>query len=424
MSFTSVVSDGKGGFLETPKPRPRLNSTESNMSVPTPLISPFPDGKEDAYGIDYSDEDEEDDDDENRETLKDPNDDDDDDDGDDENDEEYQKALKKFKKESEEELKKLKNKNKSSDEIDVNTSEMIRRRYSVSTLRRKGLSGESINMDTIENYQTPIIKKTPQEKRRLEKSLANNVLFSQYDKDDLSALYLAMFSKEFKKGDVIIKQGDKGDNFYVVDSGVCDIFVKMPNSDKPKLVKVVRTGDYFGELALMYGTPRAATIIAKTDTKLWGIDRMSYRKIIMGRTMRNRKLYEGFLKKVPLLQSMNDYERLTVADALIPVTFKKGEIVIKQGDKGDEFFIVVHGELLVTKVVDQIEKQLVTLKAGSYFGELALLYNEPRAATITALSTVKCVKLDSKSFRMIMGEIDEILKRNSKNYEFYIRKAI
>ena len=54
----------------------------------------------------------------------------------------------------------------------------------------------------------------------------------------------------------------------------------------------------FGELALIYGTPRAATVKAKTDVKLWGIDRDSYRRILMGNTMRKRKMYEEFLSKV------------------------------------------------------------------------------------------------------------------------------
>ena len=57
----------------------------------------------------------------------------------------------------------------------------------------------------------------------------------------------------------------------------------------------------FGELALIYGTPRAATIKAKTDVKLWAIDRDTYRRILMGSTIRKRKLYDSFLEKVSIL---------------------------------------------------------------------------------------------------------------------------
>ena len=57
----------------------------------------------------------------------------------------------------------------------------------------------------------------------------------------------------------------------------------------------------FGELALIYGTPRAATIKAKTQVKLWAIDRDTYRRILMGSIIRKRKLYDEFLTKVSIL---------------------------------------------------------------------------------------------------------------------------
>lgn len=63
----------------------------------------------------------------------------------------------------------------------------------------------------------------------------------------------------------------------------------------------IAEGGSFGELALIYGTPRAATVRAKTDVKLWGIDRDSYRRILMGSTIRKRKMYEEFLSRVSIL---------------------------------------------------------------------------------------------------------------------------
>lgn len=67
------------------------------------------------------------------------------------------------------------------------------------------------------------------------------------------------------------------------------------------LVTTIQDGGSFGELALIYGTPRAATVRAKTDVKLWGIDRDSYRRILMGSTIRKRKMYEEFLSRVSIL---------------------------------------------------------------------------------------------------------------------------
>ncbi|KAF3813817.1 hypothetical protein GH733_017849 [Mirounga leonina] len=93
-------------------------------------------------------------------------------------------------------------------------------------------------------------------------------------------------------------------------------------------------------MALIYGTPRAATVKAKTDLKLWGIDRDSYRRILMGSTLRKRKMYEEFLSKVSILESLEKWERLTVADALEPAQFEDGEKIVVQGEPGDDFFII------------------------------------------------------------------------------------
>lgn len=195
--------------------------------------------------------------------------------------------------------------------IDTEVSENIRRRYSISTIRRKAFSSEPIDIKDLQDYKKVKIEKTESERKRLEQTLSTLPLFKHYDKEDMESLYDAMFAKNFDTGDVIIKQGkinilvfnfiigDKGDYFYVVDSGYCEIYVEK-DGKQPQLVKTVGPGDYFGELALIYGTPRAATVKAVTPVKLWAIDRMTYRKIIMGQTLKKRSMYENFLKKVPL----------------------------------------------------------------------------------------------------------------------------
>lgn len=137
-----------------------------------------------------------------------------------------------------------------------------------------------------------------------------------------------------------------------------------------ELVSCIGEGGSFGELALIYGTPRAATVKARSDeVKLWGIDRDSYRRILMGSTIRRRKMYQDFLARVPILGESNSprqmalptrpsclltlatssscvdnlekWERLTVADALEPVRFEAGDCIVQQGDPGDDFYIII-----------------------------------------------------------------------------------
>ena len=119
-------------------------------------------------------------------------------------------------------------------------------------------------------------------------------------------------------------QGDEGDNFYVIDQGEVEIFVNG------ELATTIGEGGSFGELALIYGTPRAATVRAKTDVKLWGIDRDSYRRILMGSTIRKRKMYEEFLSRVSILgefaRNVHSLERITI---LLYVRVNQAEFLLR-----------------------------------------------------------------------------------------------
>lgn len=164
------------------------------------------------------------------------------------------------------------------------------------------------------------------------------------------------------------------------------------------MVTIIGEGGSFGELALIYGTPRAATVRAKTDVKLWGIDRDSYRRILMGSTIRKRKMYEEFLSRVSILESLDKWERLTVADALETVNFDDKETIVRQGEPGDDFYIIVDGTALVlqnrAEGAPEEATEVGRLGPSDYFGEIALLLDRPRAATVVAKGPLKCVKLD------------------------------
>ncbi|RZF33418.1 hypothetical protein LSTR_LSTR009609 [Laodelphax striatellus] len=193
-----------------------------------------------------------------------------------------------------------------------------------------------------------------------------------------------------------------------------------------ELVTTIGEGGSFGELALIYGTPRAATVKAKTDVKMWGIDRDSYRRILMGSTIRKRKMYEEFLSRVSILESLDKWERLTVADALEPVSFEDRETIVRQGEPGDDFYIIVEGTALVLQYRAEGEEptEVGRLGPSDYFGEIALLLDRPRAATVTAKGPLKCVKLDRARFERVLGPCADILKRNITQYNSFVSLSV
>jgi cAMP-dependent protein kinase regulator len=120
----------------------------------------------------------------------------------------------------------------------------------------------------------------------------------------------------------------------------------------PTHLKVYHHGEAFGELALLYNCPRAASITAINDSILWKLDRGTFNNIVKDAAIRRRTMYEEFLKKVTLLSSMDNYERTMVSDAFFQQKWKTGDFIIKEGSIGDEFYFVVEGQAAAAKVID------------------------------------------------------------------------
>lgn len=286
--------------------------------------------------------------------------------------------------------------------------------------RRGGVSSEAVSEEDIANYQKKVIPKTHQEMLALQEALNKNVLFKYLDDKTRSDIFDVMEPKDYKAGESIIVQGEEGDYFYIIHKGEVDVYVSNAK------VGSIGEGGSFGELALIYGLPRAATIAAKENCEnvtTFRLDRESYRMLLMGNTLKKRKLYEEFLKKVPILESLDSWETLTLADSLEAIVYNDGGVVVKQGEPGDNFFIIVNGEakVLQKKDGDSEEVEVGTLKTSDYFGEIALILNRPRAATVVANGKLECVKVDRSRFERILGPCQDILKRNMDQYQSIIQ---
>lgn len=193
--------------------------------------------------------------------------------------------------------------------------------------------------------------------------------FRHLDSDQMKLLIDAMFEKAVEKsGEMIIKQGDEGDYMYIVEGGIFEaLLLKKENGKhgKPEYIKTVPPKIYdnegfFGELALMYNTVRAASIISRTPGKLWVLDRQTFRKTIIKSTHEKLKQYEEFLKNVPLFKELTNYERNNIAYALQTIEYKDNDVILKQGEPGDSMFFVETGTVKCTIKV-HLKKDITTM---------------------------------------------------------------
>jgi cAMP-dependent protein kinase regulator len=286
----------------------------------------------------------------------------------------------------------------------------------IGKLRRGAVSAEPFSEEDATSYVKKVVPKDYKTMAALSKAISKNILFAHLDDNERSDIFDAMFPVIHCANETIIKQGDEGDNFYIIDSGEVAVYVNN------ELVTTISDGGSFGELALIYGQLRAATVRAKADVKLWAIDRDTYRRILMGSTIRKRDMYQEFLSKVSILKSLDKWERLTVADSLEPVQFDDGQKIVVQGEHGEDFFIIIEGNATVLQQRSENEEPLEVGRLGSsdYFGEIALLLDRPRAATVIAKGPLKCVKLDRQRFERVLGPVSEILKRNISRYASFV----
>lgn len=284
-------------------------------------------------------------------------------------------------------------------------------------MRRGAVSAESAAEDD-GPYERKVYPKSEEARRRLKQAVAHNILFSHLDDAQLDEVTDAFFEVAKGAGEAVIRQGEEGDNFYILDSGECEIFVQK-GSAPPVKVFTARAGNSFGELALMYNCPRAATVKAVGSVVLWGLDRVSFQRILKSTASERRKQYEGFLEQVPLLQSLTGEERAKIADVLEEHVFRDGEHIIRQGEEGHHFYIIAEGGAAVLKSMGpgQPEQEVMAMRAGQFFGELALLRDQPRAASVVARGRCKVVALDRASFTRLLGPCDEILARQEAEYE-------
>ena len=303
--------------------------------------------------------------------------------------------------------------------------EEMKKRQAKKKGNRTSVSAEVYGIHNVKKPYVPrVIPKTEQQISRIKDRCMQSFIFNSLEDKELKTVIDSFEEKRYTAGQAVITQGEEGDVLYLVDSGELTCEKVFKSGDAPTYLKTYVPGESFGELALLYNAPRAATIKAKTDAVLWALDRECFNNIVKDAAMKKREKYENTLKKVEILKSIDPYELGQICDALKSVTYKAGDVIIKQNDTGDVFYILDEGKCHAEKVFEEGKEpqKVKEYESGGFFGELALLKNEPRAASIIADTNCKCLYLDRMAFKRLLGPLENILQRNSENYIKYMNK--
>ena len=309
---------------------------------------------------------------------------------------------------------------KNTDSVQNDIASKLAQKNQKGIKKKMGISAEAYGTYNQQKaFVAQVIPKTAEQQKQIKATLAKSFMFSSLEPNEQQIVIDAMKIKSFKNNEHVIKQGDEGNELYILYEGSLKCEKIFPGNTEPTFLKNYVSGEVFGELSLLYNTPRAASIISTGDSTCFSLDRETFNHIVKNSAIQKRELYETFLKKVTILQGLDHYERSKICDCLKTESFSKGDYVIRQGDEGDKLYFVKEGVFHATKnSTSNKEDKVFQFKDNDYFGELALINNDKRQANIVVESTTgSLVSIDKNSFKRLLGPIEEIMKRNAGRYD-------
>lgn len=257
------------------------------------------------------------------------------------------------------------------------------------------------------NISLEVTKKSDRERVNIEDALKENTFMKSMNSDQKNLIIDVMTKRPYSAGTEIIKEGSDGNEMYILEKG--EVSVQKGNQH----IVDIKSG-LFGELAILYNCRRTATITARTAVIVWVLSRGQFQTIVKqsGSTKEAEKY--DLLSSVNALKDLNQGKLRKIADCVDEENYPDAQRIIKQGAKGDTFYIIRSGMVRIT--VDQqdgSEKEVARMGRGEYFGEVALMREDRRTANVYAEGALALYTLDRTAFSSLIGSLDDAATQNA-----------
>jgi nitric-oxide synthase, bacterial len=242
--------------------------------------------------------------------------------------------------------------------------------------------------------------------------LKNVAIFSSLSGPELRNLALTAATSSVAAGEEILREGDFAKVMYVIESGAVQIYTR--NFDGADLVlQRLESGEAFGEQALLPGGSlrRSASARALHDARLLVITREALLRALETHEDLSRNLQEiGESQRIERRLRLQESIFTSLGGALPGgsfrfETFRAGQTLFHQGETGDRVYLILSGAAHVTALQDGSEHELAELRAGQFFGQTAILRDEPRSATVSAVTDLETASIDGRWFRELHQRI-------------------
>jgi CRP-like cAMP-binding protein len=255
-------------------------------------------------------------------------------------------------------------------------------------------------------------------------------LFATMDQAEIALLCSRLREEHYTPGQVIIRQGERGDRFYIIKRGHVEVTMRDERGVS-EVVNQLDRGDYFGELALLRDAPRNATCRATLPTEVLSLSRQDFDRLVKARFALREKVdrsiaWADLLRRMPLFAELDALQIQLIAAQLREERYEPGAIIIRQEEIGETFYVIESGRVQVSVAQDGEERVIAERGPGEYVGEIALLLKVPRTATVRSLTPSHVLALHRADFDRLVAEhlyISRGLERETSRRMIDLRRA-
>ncbi len=218
------------------------------------------------------------------------------------------------------------------------------------------------------------------------------------------------------EGDIVFEKNDYTNSFYTIVEGSVRIHIDADNFDN---YITIGQGAFFGEMGLISGRRRTATISSNEKSILIETPRRTMIKMRNSVPSVRRVIdREAIIRQIQsyIAPGVSRDDLKPLADSAEIKRYKKGEVIFKEGDDGDALHLIRKGSAMVTKRIGGRDVTLNYQAAGSYFGEMALMAEIPRTATVTAAVETETVIIEGEKFINLMNDDVDLYNRMDELY--------
>lgn len=274
-------------------------------------------------------------------------------------------------------------------------------------LRHMGKGSEEILKELRDMHQLPR-EKEARDCAEIRAALERNPICAGLSTTELNDLVMTAEYFVFTQEESVCLQGDPATHLFLVREGDLSII------ERGEMSGSIHAGHVFGELALIHDCHRTSSVVVASDRAgLWGLERMTFRNTLHQHSVRKTDENRRLMESVSVFELLTDPQKRAISEAMRPQIFKRGQMIVTQGEAGDCLYIVRSGSCSMTVNGEEVRR----LSVGDYFGERSLLFMEVRSASVRALEDTECISIGQNDLQknLKVSSLKELLARNIVN---------